>query len=336
MPLSKAFVSTLFVTESVPSMLLPASAPLPLKAMLASPTASPELLIVPLANVKFVTSVPLIPLPPVLWMFMFVNDGLRVLLSEMPWPVVLWIVPPELSPPTDVLPLPATTRLPLAPVVLRTIPLAPPVAEIFLKLRPLGPIVVLTTLSAGPAPGVVPPIVLFEPVTLTVPPPVAENAAPELSVTPPVRLMVAPVLPLRLMPVPLSLIAPLKATVPLLRPATDTEWPALPVIGEAMLMFPPAAPDRSTPSPPALEMFTAFVVPTVAVVTATPLIASPLVPEMFRPWTSTPLARPTPVPEAFVTTGLLPPAATRLLPFTVRPCGSPHRGWLASSGIPPP
>src|SRR5919199_1530978 len=137
-------------------------------------------------------------------------------------------------------------------------------------------------------------------------------------------------------PVPVSLIAPLKATVPPLRPATETEWPALPVIGEAMLMFPLAAPDRSTPSPPALEMFTAFVVPTVAVVTAEPLIASPLVPLMFRPWTSTPLARPTPVPPAFVTTGLLPPAATRLFPFTVRPCGWPQRFWFASSGIPPP
>src|SRR5919197_1916760 len=270
-------------------------------------------------------------------MFMLLKDGANVLVSEIPAPVVVfWMVPPDESPPWDVFPPPATVRLPLAPVLLSTIPFAPPVEEIFLKLRPLAPIVVFAPLGAGPAPGVVPPIVLLEPVTFTVPPPVAEKFAAELSVRPPVKLIVAPPLPLRLMPVPLSLIEPLKATVPPLRPETVTESPVLPVIGEAMLMFPLAAPDRSTPSPPALEMFTAFVVPTVAVVTDTPLIASPLVPEMFRPWTSTPLARPTPVPEAFVTTGLLPPAATRLLPFTVRPCGSPQRFWFASSGIPPP
>src|ERR671929_1020316 len=269
--------------------------------------------------------------------FMKLNDGLSVDASEIAWPVVFWIVPPVQveAVVVHVPPLPLTVRLPLAPVPLRTMPFTAPFVSMLRKLSPLEPMVVLSTRSVVP---VVDASVLAEPVTFTVPPPVASNAllVPVLAVTPPVRLMVAPVLPLRLMPVPLSLIAPLKATVPLLRPATETEWPALPVIGEAMLMFPPAAPDRSTPSPPALEMFTAFVVPTVAVVTATPLIASPLVPEMFRPWTSTPLARPTPVPDAFVTTGLLPPAATRLLPFTVRPCGSPQRFWLASSGIPPP
>ena len=47
------------------------------------------------------TLVPLIPLPPVLWRFMFVNDGLKALVSEIPWLVVFWIVPPELSPPSD-------------------------------------------------------------------------------------------------------------------------------------------------------------------------------------------------------------------------------------------
>src|SRR5919197_3747340 len=217
-------------------------------------------------------------------MFMLLKDGANVLVSEIPAPVVVfWMVPPDESPPWDVFPPPATVRLPLAPVLLSTIPFAPPVAEIFWKLRPFPPIVVFATLSAGPAPGVVPPIVLLEPVTFTVPPPVAEKFAAELSVRPPVKLIVALVLPLRLMPVPVSEMAPLKAIVPPLRPATDTEWPALPVIGEAMLMLPLAAPERSTPSPPALEMFTAFVVPIVAAVTAEPLTASPLVPEMFRP-----------------------------------------------------
>lgn len=56
-------VSTLFVSESVPLRLLPLSVPLPLKAMLDSPSALPELLIVPFAKVKFETWVPLIPLP---------------------------------------------------------------------------------------------------------------------------------------------------------------------------------------------------------------------------------------------------------------------------------
>src|ERR1051325_11772834 len=102
MPLSKAFVSVLLVTGSVPLMLLPVSAPLPWKAILDSATASPDLLIVPLANVKFVTLVPLIPLPSVLWMFMLVNDGLRVPFSEIPWPVVFWIVPPLLAVPVQI------------------------------------------------------------------------------------------------------------------------------------------------------------------------------------------------------------------------------------------
>src|SRR5207247_8737335 len=126
-----------------------------------------------------------------------------------------------------------------------------------------------STFSAIP---VVVASVLLAPVTLTVPLPVALRALllPVLAVTPPVRLIVAPVFPVRLMPVPVSLIAPLKEVVPPLRPDTVTEWPALPAIGEAVLMLPLAAPERSTPSPPALAMLTAVVVPTVAVVTAEP------------------------------------------------------------------
>ena len=44
---------------------------------------------------------------------MFRKDGPVVFVREMPWPVVLWIVPPELSPPCAVLPLPVTVRPPL-------------------------------------------------------------------------------------------------------------------------------------------------------------------------------------------------------------------------------
>src|SRR5215216_3163033 len=84
MPLSKALVRVLFVTASVPARLPPSRVPLPLNAMLDSPSASPELLSVPLANVKFETPVPLIPLPPVLWTFRFVNDGLVVVARLIP------------------------------------------------------------------------------------------------------------------------------------------------------------------------------------------------------------------------------------------------------------
>jgi hypothetical protein len=74
------------------------------------------------------------------------------------------------------------------------------------------PIVVALTLSAVP---VVVASVLFAPVTLTVPPRVALNAAfaPVELVSPPVKLIVPPVFVPRLMPRPLSVIPPLKATV---------------------------------------------------------------------------------------------------------------------------
>ncbi len=44
---------------------------------------------VPLLNVKFVTDDPSTPLRPMFWRFMLVNDGLRVLASKIPVPVVL-------------------------------------------------------------------------------------------------------------------------------------------------------------------------------------------------------------------------------------------------------
>ena len=44
---------------------------------------------VPLVKVKLVTSVPLMPLPKVDWMFMLLSVGLNVLVREMPAPVVI-------------------------------------------------------------------------------------------------------------------------------------------------------------------------------------------------------------------------------------------------------
>ena len=61
-PESKAFVSVLPVTVSVPLILFV----LDLKAIFDSPAASPDTLMVPLVNEKLVTDVPSIPLPPVL------------------------------------------------------------------------------------------------------------------------------------------------------------------------------------------------------------------------------------------------------------------------------
>ena len=76
--------------------------------------------------------------------------------------------------------------------------------------------VVLATFSAVP---VVVAMVLADPATLTVPPPVAVNAglAPVFSVSAPVKSMLEPVLALRKIPVPVSVTAPEKVTVPPVR-----------------------------------------------------------------------------------------------------------------------
>src|SRR5919201_6636047 len=239
-PWYQAFVKLLCVIETAPDRLLTPEE-MSLNAMFdtsaeATPVStgfkelsSPDLSIVPYVKVNPFVDVPSIPLRNVLWMFMLLKDGANVLDSEIPAPVVFWMTPPDESPPWDVLPPPATVRLPLAPVLLSTIPFAPPVAEIFWKLRPLAPIVVFATLSAGPAPGVVPPIVLVAPVTLTVPPPVAANFAVELSVRPPLKVIVALVLVVKETPLPLlSVIAPESVSVPPVRPLMLTAFP-LPV-----------------------------------------------------------------------------------------------------------
>src|SRR5919201_3157410 len=214
-PWYQAFVRLLCVMETEPDRLLTpeemslnamfdTSAEATLVSTGFKELSTPDLSIVPYVKVNPFVDVPSIPLRNVLWTFMLLKDGANVLVSEIPAPVVVfWMVPPDESPPWDVFPPPATVRLPLAPVLLSTIPFAPPVAEIFLKLRPLAPIVVFATLSAGPAPGVVPPIVLFAPVTFTVPPPVAANFAVELSVRSPLKVIVAPVLVVKETPLPL-------------------------------------------------------------------------------------------------------------------------------------
>ena len=91
----------------------------------------------------------------------------------MPWPVVFWIVPPEL-----LLALPASPVIvspPLDPVLLSTMPLTAPLAEMLWKVTSDAPMVVLAMLSAVPVPEL---MVLPAPCTVTVPPPVALKPVP--------------------------------------------------------------------------------------------------------------------------------------------------------------
>src|SRR3954470_1494540 len=101
------------------------------------------------------------------------------------------IVPPD---PAE--PVPLTVTPPEAPVVLSTIPFAPPLAEILRNFSPEAPIVVFATLRAVP---VVVVRVLVVSVADTVPPPVALKAVlePVLSVSVPVKSIVDPVLLVR-------------------------------------------------------------------------------------------------------------------------------------------
>src|SRR5262249_18733600 len=144
---------------------------------------SPTLLIVPFANVKFVTCVPRMPLAGTQWqnepwIVMFVNEGLNVFVNEMASLNMFWMRPPEPLPPSDELPSPVTVRPPLEPVLLSTIPDEKPTtkgspAEMLLKVSPPAPIVVFATFRAV-ANCVV--RLLPAPVTLTVPPLTAVNA----------------------------------------------------------------------------------------------------------------------------------------------------------------
>src|ERR1700759_2467872 len=154
-------------------------------------TLVPFVLTFELDRVKPLTVVPSMPSPALLWTFMLVSDVFDVLVSTMASPGVFWIVPPELSPPDDVLPLPVTVRWPLEPVLLSTMPLTAPLAEMSWNVMLLVPIVVLATLSAVP----VVVVMLFAAlVALTVPPLVALKPAwdVESMLRAPEKLTVAP------------------------------------------------------------------------------------------------------------------------------------------------
>src|SRR3954468_9354435 len=144
---------------------------------------------------------------------------------------MFWRIPPELSPPTDAVPLPVTSRRPLDPVELSTIPFVGPLAavpaEMLLNVSPLAPIVVLVTLRAVP---VVVASVLVAPVTVTVPPPVAAKAAfaPVDNVSVFEKDIVEPVLLVNETPAPevtLS-VPPYVTVVPMTLLATENAVPA--------------------------------------------------------------------------------------------------------------
>src|SRR5436189_243491 len=89
---------------------------------------------------------------------------------------MFWIVPPLLSREVDAT-VPVTCSPPLAPVVSRKMPLAPPLAETDRKFRLPAPMVVFCTLMAGDpaepaAEMVIPPLVqarLLEPPAMNTP-----------------------------------------------------------------------------------------------------------------------------------------------------------------------
>src|SRR5262249_32965053 len=70
----------------------------------------------------------------------------------MPWLVVFWIVPPVQVEAVEVQvpPLPVTASPAVAPVLFRTVPLAPPLAAMLAEGGPPAPMLVLPTFGAGP------------------------------------------------------------------------------------------------------------------------------------------------------------------------------------------
>ena len=152
-----------------------------------------------------------------------------------------------------------------APVVKVEFPTGVP--ELMLrKVRPAAPICVFSTRSAVPltTDSVFTIVVLFC-VAVTVPPPVAVNASlfPVASAMPPVKAMLAPVLLLRRMPVPVSVIGPEKFTVPPVRFCTSTECPAVLAMVAPMLIVPapPFTTARLTVSPLTETPSTSVIVP---------------------------------------------------------------------------
>src|ERR1043166_4693209 len=170
------------------------------------------------------------------------NDGLLVLRRKMPVPpvpdvdcppkfvpvkisapVLLLIAPPvQVAAEVQLPPLPVTVRLPLVPVLSRTMPafalLA--LAEMLRKVNPLAPMVELTTLSAEPVVEVI--VLMIEVlfwVALTVAPlPVALKPTPGVVVrlNPPVKFTVPPVFvrSIAFAVVVLAVMAPPKVVVP--------------------------------------------------------------------------------------------------------------------------
>src|SRR5229473_164033 len=133
-------------------------------------------------------------------------------------PLLFAIVPPVLFPPTDVSdPSPTTVNPPVAPVLLRIMPLPVAAPELMLwKVTPLAPIVVLVSCSAMPAVALsVLIVVLLSCVALTVPPVVAAGPGPTSLKAVPLAVATPMLLRLKVLPVlvPVKLI-PLAAPVP--------------------------------------------------------------------------------------------------------------------------
>ena len=162
-------------------------------------------------------------------------------------PEMFWSVPPLAA----VVPVPVTVKKP-APVLSSVIALVePPFLLMLRKVRPLPPIVVPVTSSAV---AVVVVSVLPEPVTSIVPPPVAEKAllAPVFAMMPPVKWNVAPLSPLSKRPVPVSLIEPLRLTVPevLLTMSIECPVPDAPSViePEKLIAAPPPETKKTSPA----------------------------------------------------------------------------------------
>lgn len=163
---------------------------------------------------------------PVFVKFMFLRMAPLELIISAPLLVMFCMVPPVPS----VVPTPVTLRLPLEPVLFSDMPVGAPLAEMLRKVMSLAPIVVFATTNAL----AVVVVIMFVPVTLSVPPPVAFKAmfAPVLSVMPPEKVFVEPVLLVRVIPVPVSVSAPVNVALPPVLLVISTESP------EVLLMVP--------------------------------------------------------------------------------------------------
>jgi len=188
-------------------------------------------------------------------------------------------------------------------------PLPAPLADTLFHLSPAAPIVVLAMLIAVP---VVVVTVLVVSVAVTVPPPVALKPVwdPVVSDRAPVKLIVAPVLLVREMPLPVSVMVLEKATVSLVRLATATELPKLLVIGIPTVTLPlpplrlkavPEAPAGSVICPDETEK-AVLPTPPKALTSETPVVAELRLRRKFS-------AR---VTEALLTSSAGPPLLSRL------------------------